>query len=88
MGANSALMDGYDLGEAIVTISRQYHWETGSKFVHHGGLSRAIKLYEDTMFPRAEKHAANTVRNRGFFHSENAAEELVNLTKNLDAWVI
>ncbi|KAN0122828.1 FAD/NAD(P)-binding domain containing protein [Hyaloscypha variabilis] len=86
MGANLALMDGYDLGEVIVQTARQYHWETGAKFVHGGGLSRAVKRYEDTMFPRAELYATRTARNRGFFHSENAAATFAGLTKDKESF--
>jgi 2-polyprenyl-6-methoxyphenol hydroxylase-like FAD-dependent oxidoreductase len=74
MGATSALMDGYDLGEAIVTLSRQYHWEIASKFMHHNALSRVVKGYESTMFPRSKTYATMTARNRDVFYTEGAAE--------------
>jgi len=86
MGANSALMDGYDLGEAIVQTARQYHWGTEAKFVHQGALSRAVKRYKDTMFPRSELYASNTARNRAFFYAEDAAKKLVGLTKSLETF--
>jgi 2-polyprenyl-6-methoxyphenol hydroxylase-like FAD-dependent oxidoreductase len=84
MGANSALMDGYDLGEGIVAINRQYHWKPGSEFVHHAPLSRVVKGYEDTMFPRSEIYAINTKRNREFIHTERAAEWMANRVKNME----
>ncbi len=68
MGANSALNDAYDLGEAIVILSRLYHWETGSEFLHYVALSRAVKEYEDTMFPRSERYSIITARNREAFY--------------------
>ncbi|KAE9381159.1 FAD/NAD(P)-binding domain-containing protein [Stipitochalara longipes BDJ] len=86
MGANSALMDGYDLGEAIMQTGRKYHWETGAKFVHQGGLSRAVQRYEDTMFPRSELYATKTARNRAFFQADDAAEKLVGLTKSMETF--
>lgn len=83
LGANSALMDGYDLGEAIVAIGRQYQWENGSNFTHYGPLSHAVKRYEEVMFPRAEVNAAITKRNREFFHTDGASEWLANMFKNM-----
>lgn len=84
-GANLALEDGYELGEAIVAQGRLNGWASGAKFVNRGLLDTAVREFEAAMFPRAEKDAERAFRNLQFFRSEGAPQKMLGLIKRLSA---
>ncbi len=69
-GANLALCDGAELGEAIAA--------------HPGELETALAAFEKNMFARAAPLAAESARNLALFFNDQAPQSVVNLFSNYD----
>jgi 2-polyprenyl-6-methoxyphenol hydroxylase-like FAD-dependent oxidoreductase len=62
-GANLAMFDGAQLGEAIAA--------------HHGDVEAALAGYEKDLFPRGEQAAAESARNLDLIFDDKAPQSLL-----------
>lgn len=62
-GANLALLDGAELGRAIIA--------------HSGDIEAALAAYEQALFPRSEASAAESAANLDLMFSDNALQRLL-----------
>ncbi len=64
-GANLALYDGAELGKAIAA--------------HPSDIEGAVTEYEEALFPRGAKAAAESARNHGLLFGDNTPRGLLDL---------
>ncbi|WP_448681207.1 FAD-dependent oxidoreductase [Pseudomonas nicosulfuronedens] len=64
-GANLALYDGAELGKALAR--------------HRGNIEAALEAYEQDMFPRSARTAAETDKNLKLFFDDNAPQSLLDM---------
>lgn len=70
-GANLAMFDGAELGQAIVA--------------HPGDIEDALAAYEQALFPRSAQAAAESARNLKLCFDDNAPQSLVDLLAGYSA---
>lgn len=66
-GANLAMLDGAELGQALAS---------------HSDVETALAAYEKVMFPRSRRAAIEGAKLFAMFHGENAARDLVSMFRD------
>lgn len=84
-GVNLALLDGLELGRAVLTSSFTHSSESSSSSSPWKEMAKALALYEENMFKRSHTHMAETWRNLDLFFREDAPREFVEVFERMMA---